>query len=73
MNIIDKAQKVKKEFICIVCDYRYAPARDGGNGDPDIHGSLAELPQDWKCPECGAGKSCFIESSSNDSNEEECE
>ncbi|RLC91505.1 MAG: rubredoxin [Chloroflexi bacterium] len=44
---------------CIVCGYVYDPAV----GDPDsgiAPGTPFEaLPNDWVCPECGAGKDMF--------------
>ena len=44
---------------CIICDYVYEPA----NGDPDsgiVPGTpFEELPPDWVCPVCGAGKDQF--------------
>ena len=50
-----------KTYRCIVCDWVYDPAV----GDPD-HGIAAgtpfeELPDDWACPLCGAGKEDFEE------------
>ncbi|GFO54171.1 rubredoxin [Geomonas sp. Red276] len=46
-------------YICTICHYVYDPER----GDPD-HGIPAgtpftELPDDWLCPLCGAGKQVF--------------
>ena len=44
---------------CMVCGYVYDPAE----GDPDSGieaGTLFEaLPDDWVCPDCGAGKDMF--------------
>lgn len=47
------------KFKCLVCGYIYDPAK----GDPD-NGiapgtSFEQLPEDWVCPECGAGKDQF--------------
>ena len=41
-----------KQMICSICSYTY----DEGNGV-----KWEELPEDWKCPICGAGKSEFRE------------
>jgi len=46
-------------YVCTVCGYIYDPAK----GDPD-NGiapgtSFEELPENWVCPECGAGKDQF--------------
>jgi rubredoxin len=44
---------------CLVCGYVYDPAE----GDPDSGiepGTPFEaLPDDWVCPDCGAGKDMF--------------
>ena len=48
-----------KKYKCLICGYIYDPAV----GDPD-NGIAADtafenLPDDWTCPECGAGKDDF--------------
>ena len=47
------------KYECLVCGYIYDPAV----GDPDggaMPGTAFEsLPDDWVCPECGAGKDMF--------------
>ena len=40
------------KYRCIVCGYIYDPAE---NEDT----AFADLPDDWVCPECGAGKDQF--------------
>lgn len=48
-----------KKYKCLLCGYIYDPSK----GDPD--GGIApgtafeNLPNDWVCPECGAGKDDF--------------
>jgi putative intracellular protease/amidase/rubredoxin len=46
-------------YICEVCGYVYDP----GDGDPDSGidsgTTFEDLPADWKCPLCGAGKDKF--------------
>jgi len=48
-----------KKYVCTVCGYVYDPSV----GDPDAHippGTAFEsLPDDWRCPLCGVGKSDF--------------
>ncbi|WP_373241207.1 rubredoxin-like domain-containing protein [Mediterraneibacter gnavus] len=39
-----------KQYICSVCGYVYDETKDG---------KWEELPDDWKCPLCGAGKDAF--------------
>jgi len=44
---------------CLACGYIYDPAK----GDPDSGikpgTPFEELPDDWVCPQCGAGKDMF--------------
>lgn len=51
--------KNMKKYKCLLCGYIYDPAA----GDPDngvAAGTAFEnLPNDWVCPECGAGKDEF--------------
>jgi len=58
-------EEIKKEvekmdkYVCKVCGYVYDPEK----GDPD-HGvepgtSFEDIPDDWVCPVCGAGKKSF--------------
>ncbi len=48
-----------KKWQCIVCDFIY----DESKGVPDdgiAPGTLwADVPDDWECPDCGAGKDEF--------------
>lgn len=51
--------KSMKKYTCTVCGYVY----DEAAGDPD-NGVAAgtkweDLPEDWVCPVCGAGKDEF--------------
>jgi len=51
----------KAKYRCIVCGYIYDPEK----GDPTSGISpgveFSTLPDDWVCPECGAGKDQFEE------------
>ena len=48
-----------QRYRCTICEYIYDPEL----GDPTqgiAAGTVFEdLPDDWKCPECGAGKDVF--------------
>ena len=49
-----------KSWLCEVCGYIYSEAA----GDED-HGLAPgtrwqDVPEDWECPDCGAGKSDFV-------------
>ena len=47
------------KYVCTVCGYVYDPAL----GDPDngvaVVTKFDEVPDDWVCPVCGAGKEDF--------------
>jgi rubredoxin len=48
-----------KRYECTVCGYIYDPAE----GDPDNNikagTDFKDIPGDWVCPVCGAGKEVF--------------
>ena len=48
-----------EKWKCLVCGYVYDPAL----GDPDngvVPGTAwADVPDEWVCPDCGAGKDDF--------------
>lgn len=48
-----------EKYVCIPCGYVYAP--EVGDPDNDIEPGtpFEELPEDWVCPVCGAGKEEF--------------
>ena len=54
-----KEEATMKKYVCLVCGYIYDPEK----GDPDAGikpgTAFADLPEDWVCPECGAGKDQF--------------
>jgi rubredoxin len=49
------------KYICSVCGYEYDPeVGDPDNGiEPET--PFEELPEDWVCPVCAAGKEDFNE------------
>jgi len=65
MDIINQDLLIRRlfmqKYICEVCGYIYDPEE----GDPDsgiAPGTPFEnLPDDWVCPVCGAGKDEFSE------------
>lgn len=50
-----------KSWLCVICQYVYDPA------EGDIENGIApgtafeDIPDDWVCPLCGAGKDSFEE------------
>jgi len=58
----DKKEEVKmKKYICTICGYVYDP--EAGDPDSGVEPGTAfkDLPGDWVCPVCGAGKDLFEE------------
>jgi rubredoxin len=48
-----------KKYVCGICGYVYDPVKgDPDNGTPSGV-AFEELPADWTCPVCGAGKEEF--------------
>jgi len=48
-----------KKYVCVPCGYIYDPELgDPDNGIPPGT-PFEELPEDWTCPWCGAGKEDF--------------
>lgn len=47
-------------YECTVCGYLYDPAEGDPDQDAPPGTSFEELPEEWVCPVCGAGKEDFI-------------
>ncbi|MDP2892319.1 MAG: rubredoxin [Bacillota bacterium] len=50
-----------KKYICTVCGYEYDPIRGDPESDIPAGTPFCDLPGDWVCPLCGAGKDMFEE------------
>lgn len=48
-----------QKYVCEVCGYEYDPAEGDTQAGVAAGTSFADLPGDWICPVCGAGKSEF--------------
>jgi rubredoxin len=48
-----------QKYICDLCGYIYDPAQGDGGGGVKEGTPFADLPADWVCPLCGAGKDSF--------------
>ena len=46
-------------YTCTVCGYVYDPAKGDPEGKIKPGTPFEELPADWVCPVCGAGKDKF--------------
>ncbi|MCL2518379.1 MAG: rubredoxin [Oscillospiraceae bacterium] len=49
------------KYVCLICGYEYDP--ELGDDENYIEAGIAfeDLPDDWACPLCGAGKEEFEE------------
>lgn len=56
-----KVQEVKEmqKWRCTVCGYIYNPEEGDPTQGIEPGTPFDELPDDWVCPECGAGKDAF--------------
>ncbi|MGE5418546.1 MAG: rubredoxin [Chloroflexota bacterium] len=50
-----------KKYRCTICGFIYDPAEGDPASDIEAGIPFSELPDDYICPVCGAGKSEFEE------------
>jgi rubredoxin len=57
--VLYRKKKNMAKYGCIVCRYIYDPV--AGDARQYVHAGTVfqELPEDWCCPECGAGSENF--------------
>jgi flavin reductase (DIM6/NTAB) family NADH-FMN oxidoreductase RutF/rubredoxin len=55
----EKGAKVMKKYKCTMCGYIYDPAVGDPDNGVEAGTDFEDLPYDWVCPECGAGKDEF--------------
>jgi len=48
-----------KKYGCDVCGYVYDPAAGDPDGGIQPGTAFEDIPADWVCPACGAGKASF--------------
>ena len=48
-----------KKYKCLICGYIYDPAVGDPDNGVEAGTAFEDLPDDWVCPECGAGKDEF--------------
>lgn len=48
-----------QKYKCLLCGYIYDPAIGDPDNDIQPGTSFEDVPEDWVCPECGAGKDDF--------------
>jgi rubredoxin len=49
-----------QQFQCGPCGYVYDPEVGDAEGDVEPGTAFEDLPDDWVCPLCGAGKEEFV-------------
>jgi rubredoxin len=61
-RITDKDKEHKEnmqQYKCLRCGYIYDPAAGDPDNGVEPGTAFEDLPDDWVCPECGAGKDEF--------------
>ncbi|HEY6872850.1 MAG TPA: rubredoxin [Geobacteraceae bacterium] len=48
-----------QKWRCTICQYIYDPAEGDPDNGIDPGTAFEELPEEWVCPLCGAGKDLF--------------
>ena len=48
-----------KKYVCDLCGWEYDPEQGLPEENISPGTSFEELPEDFTCPECGAGKESF--------------
>jgi rubredoxin len=46
-------------YVCDICDYVYDPEQGDPENGVEPGTAFEQLPDDWVCPVCGAGKDSF--------------
>ncbi len=47
------------KYVCTLCGYVYDPAEGDPDNDVAAGTKWEDVPDDWECPICGAGKEDF--------------
>jgi len=47
------------KYECTLCGWIYDPEVGDPDGDIEPGTAFKDIPEDWVCPECGAGKEDF--------------
>ncbi len=58
-NYVKEDKKVLDRYQCNICGYIYDPEKGDPEADILASTSFEDLPKDWLCPICGAGKDEF--------------
>ena len=58
-SLTNKTIKIMEKYSCIPCGWVYDPAIGDPENGIDAGVAFENLPDDWVCPLCGAGKEEF--------------
>ena len=58
---VNYAKEEMKKYKCTLCEYVYDPEVGDPDGEIEPGTAIEDLPDDWLCPVCGAGKADFEE------------
>jgi len=50
-----------EKYVCDVCGYLYDPEMGCSGSGIKPGTAFKDIPEDWTCPECSAGKNSFSE------------
>ena len=48
-----------EKYVCSICGYVYDPEIGDPENGVEPGTAFTDVPADWLCPECGAGKDLF--------------
>ena len=48
-----------KKYVCELCGYVYNEAEGAPDDGVPAGTKWEDVPEDWECPDCGAGKDAF--------------
>lgn len=51
--------EMMKTYMCVICGYVYDEAKGAPNEGIEPGTRWEDVPLNWRCPECGAGKEDF--------------
>ena len=54
-----KEEHKMDKYVCTVCGYVYDPEQGDPDNDVAAGTAFEDIPNDWVCPVCGAGKEAF--------------
>jgi rubredoxin len=54
-----REEESMEKWVCQVCGYIYDPAKGDPDNGVEPGTKFEDVPDDWVCPDCGAGKSEF--------------